>query len=72
MNSLSIALWIYALTIVFALLIALVIRGMAAFIHILGSERDEDQLDLSIPSANSAREEEALAVAIAVAHAQRK
>jgi len=72
MNSVSIALWIYALTIVFALLIALVIRGMAAFIHKLGSDRDEDQLDLSMPTANSAREEEALAVAIAVAHAQRK
>ena len=72
MNPLSAALWIYLLAIVFALLIALVIRGMAVFIEKLGIGRGDEQIDVTIPSANSAREEEALAVAIAVAHAQRK
>jgi hypothetical protein len=38
----------------------------------LGLDRGATDADLTIPSANTAREEEALAVAIAVARAQRK
>ncbi len=63
---------VYALTIVFALLIALVIQGMGVFIKKLGLDRSEEPLDLSVPSANAAKEEEALAVAIAVVHAHRR
>jgi len=72
MNALSSALWIYVLTIVFGLLIAVVIRVMEMLIDKSGFARGEEEIDVSIPSANTAREEEALAVAIIVAHAQHR
>jgi Na+-transporting methylmalonyl-CoA/oxaloacetate decarboxylase gamma subunit len=67
----SVALWTYLITIVFAMLIAVVIRGMAIAIEKLGLDREGEDADATVPSANPAREEEALAVAIAVAHARK-
>ena len=72
MNPISVALTTYLMTVIFALLIAVVIKGLAVTIEKLGLDRGEADVDLTIPSANSVREEEALAVAIAVARAQQK
>ena len=72
MQIISLSFWIYILTIFFALLIAVVIRGLAAAIEALGLDRGEEDADLSVPTANTAKEEEALAVAIVVAHAKRQ
>lgn len=70
MEALKVALIAYALTIVFSLLIAIAfpLLGMAVKrLHL-----DNEEVDLSIPSANSLKEDEAVAVAIAVARAQNK
>lgn len=70
MEALKVALIAYALTIVFSLLIAIAfpLLGMAVKrLHL-----DDEEVDLSIPSANSLKEDEAVAVAIAVARAQNK
>jgi hypothetical protein len=72
MNPISVALATYLLTIIFALVIALVIAGLGVFIKKLGLGRDDEGVDIVIPSSNSLKEEEAVAVAIAVARAQRK
>jgi hypothetical protein len=72
MNPISVSLTTYVLAIIFAMLIAVVIKGLAMAIEKLGLDRGATDADLTIPSANTAREEEALAVAIAVARAQRK
>ena len=71
-NPLLLAAWIYLLAIVFALIIALVIQGMGVLIKKLNLDRSDEPLDLMVPSSNSLKEEEALAVAIAVAHARRR
>jgi uncharacterized protein (UPF0254 family) len=70
MESLKAALIAYAFTIVFAMLIAclLPLLGMA----VKRLRLDDEEPDLSIPTANSLKEDEAIAVAIAVARAQRK
>jgi hypothetical protein len=53
-------------------LIALVISGLGVFIKKLGLGRNDEGVEVAIPTSNSLKEEEALAVAIAVARAQRK
>jgi hypothetical protein len=70
MESLKATLIAYAFTIVFAMLIAgaLPVLGMLVKKLRLGDE----ELDLSVPSANSMKEDEAIAVAITVARAQHK
>ena len=68
MQTIILTLWTYGLTIVFALLIAVVIQGVGVFIHSLASNRPEEVRDLSVPTADTEREQQALAVAIAVAH----
>lgn len=71
MESLYAALVAYGITIVFAMLIA-------CFIPLLGwavkkmKLDSEEVLDLAVPSSNSLKEEESIAVAIAIARAQRK
>ena len=70
MESLTAALIAYGLTIVFAMLIAAVLPLLGVAVKRL--RLDDEVLDLSIPSANSMKEDEAIAVAIAVARAQRK
>jgi Na+-transporting methylmalonyl-CoA/oxaloacetate decarboxylase gamma subunit len=70
MNMISVSLSTYLITIVFAMLIAAVIKGLAVAIEKLGLDRGEEDSDLTVPSANAAKEEEALAVAIAVVHAK--
>jgi hypothetical protein len=72
MNPISVAISTYLLTIIFALLIALVIAGLGVFIKKLGLGRNDEGVEVTIPTSNSLKEEEALAVAIAVARAQRK
>ncbi len=72
MNAWNVALSTYLLAILFAMLIALVIKGLAAAIEKLGLDRGEEDADLSVPSANTLQEEQAIAVAVAVARAQRK
>jgi Na+-transporting methylmalonyl-CoA/oxaloacetate decarboxylase gamma subunit len=71
MNPISVSLSTYVLAIIFALLIALVIKGMAAALEKFGLGGDE-ALDITVPTSNSMKEEESIAVAIAVARAQRK
>lgn len=70
MNPISVSITTYLVAIVFAMLIALVIKGMATAIEKFGLDRGEQDADLSVPSANTAKEEEVLAVAIAMAHAK--
>jgi hypothetical protein len=72
MNPISVSLSTYVLAIIFALLIALVIKGLALAIEKFGLDRGDEALDIAVPTSNSMKEEEAIAVAIAVARAQRK
>ena len=68
MSSLTLCLWIYALSIVFALAIAAVIHGLGIFVKSLKLDRVEEVTEPLVPTADSEREQQALAVAIAVAH----
>lgn len=72
MEALSVSLWTYGLAIVFAFFVALILKGVAVLLERTGLDRGEQELDVAVPSSNSIKEEEALAVAIAVARAQRK
>lgn len=71
MNTLLLALTTYGLTIVFAMIVAVVIQGLGVLVKKLNLERDDVPLDLGMPTADSAREEAAIAVAISVAAAAR-
>ncbi len=68
MSSLTLCLWIYALSIVFAMAIAVVIHGLGVFVKSLKLDRTEEVAEPLVPTADSEREQQALAVAIAVAH----
>ena len=68
MSSLTLCLWIYALSIVFAMAIAVVIHGLGIFVKSLKLDRTEEVAVPLVPTADSEREQQALAVAIAVAH----
>lgn len=70
MESLKFTLVAYFLTIVFAMIIALFIPAIGYLIKRLRLDRDEDAVDIAVPTSDSVKEEECLAVAIAVAHAQ--
>lgn len=70
MESLNAALIAYAVTIVFAMIIAAVLPLLGLLVKRL--RLDDEVVDLSVPTTDSMKEEEALAVAIAVARAQRK
>jgi hypothetical protein len=70
MESLKAALFAYAFTIVFAMIIAAVLPLLGMAVKRL--RLDDAELDLAIPTSNSMKEDEAIAVAIAVARAQRK
>jgi Na+-transporting methylmalonyl-CoA/oxaloacetate decarboxylase gamma subunit len=72
MESLKFTLIAYGFTIVFAMLIACFIPVLAFVIKKLNLDRSEDTPDLTIPSSDSMKEEEAIAVAIAVAHLHSK
>jgi len=71
MESLVAALAAYGITIVFAMVIACLIPLLGAFVKMLKLE-SEEAVDISVPSSNSMKEEESIAVAIAVARSQRK
>lgn len=68
MSSLTLCLWVYVLSILFAMVIAAVIHGLGYVVKALRLDRNEPAADLSIPTADTEREQQALAVAIAVAH----
>ena len=68
MSSLTLCLWIYALSIVFALAIAVVIHGLGIFVKSLKLDRTEEVSEPLVPTADSEREQQTLAVAIAIAH----
>ena len=72
MKSLEFTLIAYAATIIFAMVIAAFIPALAYVIKKLNLDRNEEAADLTIPSSDSMKEEETIAVAIAVAHFQRK
>ncbi len=72
MESIKFALAAYGLTIVIALFIALLIPALAFAIKWLRLDRDDDTVDIAVPTSDSVKEEECIAVAIAVAQAQRK
>lgn len=72
MESIQFSLITYGFTIIFAMLIACFIPALAYVIKKLNLDRAEEPLDLTMPSSNSMKEEEAIAVAIAVAHFQRQ
>ena len=68
MSSRTLCLWIYALSIVFARAIAVVIHGLGVFVKSLKLDRTEEVSEPLVPTADSEREQQALAVALAVAH----
>lgn len=69
MSSLTLCLWIYALSIVFAMIIAVVIHGLGIFVKSLKLDQPDDASKSIAPSTtDSEREQQVLAVAIAVAH----
>lgn len=70
LESLIFTLTAYALTIVFAMLIALFIPAIGYVIKRLKLDRDDDAVDIAVPTSDSVKEEECIAVAIAVAHAR--
>lgn len=72
MESLKFTLLAYGLTIVFAMIIACFIPMLAFVIKKLNLDRNEDVPDLTVPSSDSMKEDETIAVAIAVAHLHRK
>jgi hypothetical protein len=70
MESLKATLIAYAFTIVFAMLIAAALPLLGMLVKKL--RLDDEEVDRSIPTANSMKEDEAIAVAIAIARAQQK
>lgn len=70
MESLKATLIAYAFTIVFAMVIAAILPVLGMAVKKL--RLDDAEVDMSIPTANSMKEDEAIAVAIAVARAQHK
>ena len=72
MESLKAALTAYGITIIFAMAVACVIPVLAFVVKKLNLDRDGEAIDMTIPSSDSMKEEEAIAVAIAVARSQRK
>ena len=72
MESLKATLLAYGITIAFAMVIACFIPVLGWAVKKLNLDRGEEPLDLTVPSSNSMKEEEGIAVAIAVARAQRK
>ncbi|HTJ00011.1 MAG TPA: hypothetical protein VL527_14105 [Dongiaceae bacterium] len=70
MQSLTSALVAYGITIVFAMVIAVIIQLLGRGIKLLKLDADEAPVDTAVPSANSLKEDEAIAVAIAVARAK--
>jgi Na+-transporting methylmalonyl-CoA/oxaloacetate decarboxylase gamma subunit len=72
MESLKFSLAAYGLTIVFAMIIACFIPALAWVIKKMNLDPAVEAPDLTVPSSDSMKEEESVAVAIAVAHLQRK
>jgi Na+-transporting methylmalonyl-CoA/oxaloacetate decarboxylase gamma subunit len=70
MESLKFTLVAYALTIIFAMIIALFIPAIGWAIKKLRLDREDETVDIAVPSSDSVKEEECIAVAIAVAHAR--
>lgn len=70
METLKAALIAYGITIVFAMLIAVIIQLLGRGIKLLHLDSGEAPVDTAVPSANSLKEDEAIAVAIAVARAK--
>ena len=72
MEAIKITLVAYGFTIVFALLIACIIPGLAFLVKRMKLDQAET-VDISVPTSNSIKEEEAIAVVIAAAtRAQKK
>jgi len=71
MSTLLLALTTYGVTIVFALLVAIVIQALGAVVSRLPLERNDAPVDLHLPAADARPDAEAVAVAIAVANAAR-
>ena len=72
MESLKISLVAYGITIVFAMLIACFIPALGWAIKKMRLDRGDEPADLTVPTSNSMKEEEAIATVIAIARAQRK
>jgi hypothetical protein len=72
MDALKFSLTTYGFTIIFAMVIACFIPALAWVIKKMNLDRDEEPINLAIPSSDSMKEEQTIAVAIAVAHLQRK
>ncbi len=68
MQTVLLSLITFGLTIVFALIIAAVIQGVGYLVYTLAPDRQETASDPIVPTADSEREQQALAVAIAIAH----
>ncbi|MBN8459930.1 MAG: hypothetical protein J0M04_19045 [Verrucomicrobia bacterium] len=70
MQSVTFTLIAYLLTIVFAMVIALLIPLVGLAIKRLRLDRDAEDDDLAMPTSDTIKEEECVAVAIAVAYAR--
>jgi hypothetical protein len=72
MEALKFTLVAYGFTIIFAMIIAGFIPLLAFLIKKMNLDREEEAVNLAMPSSDSMQEEESIAIAIAVAHSQRK
>ncbi len=72
MQDLILSLSTYGLAIVFALIIAVVIQGVGVLVHTLVPDQKQEANDPIVPTADSENEQQALAVAIAIAHNQQR
>ncbi len=68
MQTVLLSLTTFGLTIVLALIIAAVLQGVGFLVHTLAPDRPEAANEPLVPTADSEREQQALAVAIAIAH----
>lgn len=72
MQDIILSLSTYGLAIVFALIIAVVIQGVGVLVHTIAPDQKQEVNDPIVPTADSEKEQQALAVAIAVAHHQQR
>ena len=71
METLKAALVAYGVTIIFAMLIACLIPLLGWAVKKLNLDRSEE-IDIGVPTSNTLKENEEIAVAIAVAYARQK
>lgn len=68
MQNIILSLTTFGLAIVFAMVVAVLLHAVGVLVHTLAPDRKDTAADPIVPTADSEREQQTLAVAIAVAH----